>query len=85
MEFGVTNALADPVVELHDGNGGLLATDDNWIDAPNKQAIIDSGLAPHHNLESAILTSLNPGSFTAIVRGATNGTGVALVEVFAIN
>lgn len=84
-EFGVTSPLADPLLELHDGNGGLLATNDNWMDAPNKQAIIDSGLAPHHNFESVILTSLNPGAYTAIVRGVNNGTGVALVEVFGVN
>ena len=57
---------------------------DNWIDASNKQAIIDSGLAPRNNLESAILTSLNLGSYTAIVHGANNATGIAVVEVYAL-
>lgn len=84
-QVGVANALADPVLELRDGNGTLGASNDNWIDAANKQAIIDSGLAPGDNLESAILTSLTPGPYTAIVRGVNNGTGVALVEVFAVN
>ena len=84
-QFGVPNALADPLLELHDGNGGLVASNDNWIDATNKQAIIDSGLAPHDKLEAAILTALNPGSYTAIVRGVQNGTGVALVEVFGLD
>ena len=82
---GIADALQDPVLELHDSTGALLASNDNWMDAPNKQAIIDSGLAPRHYLESAILTSLNPGSYTAIVRGVNNGTGVALVEVFGLN
>jgi len=84
-QSGVTNALADPLLELHDGNGALLASNDNWMDAPNKQAIIDGGLAPRHYLESAILTNLNPGSYTAIVHGVNNGIGVALVEVFGLN
>ncbi|HKP03665.1 MAG TPA: hypothetical protein VJU77_09935 [Chthoniobacterales bacterium] len=84
-QVGVANALADPVLELRDSNGSLRASNDNWIDAANKQAIIDSGLEPRHNLESAILTSVSPGSYTAIVRGVQNGTGVALVEVFGLD
>ena len=84
-QFGVANALADPSLELRDSNGALLVSNGNWMDAPNKQAIIDSGLAPAHNSESAILTSLNPGSYTAIVQGVANGTGVAVVEVFGLN
>jgi hypothetical protein len=55
------------------------------MDAPNRQEIIDSGLAPSNNLESAILTSLSPGNYTGIVRGVNNGTGVALVEVYGLN
>src|SRR4029077_14016010 len=55
------------------------------MDAPNKQEIIDSGLAPTNNLESAILTSLNPGNYTAIVRGVNNGTGIALVEAYDLD
>src|SRR5205085_2525095 len=80
--FGISNALQDPVLELHDSTGGLLASNDNWINAPNKQAILDSGLAPSNNVESAILTNLNPGSYTAIVN---HGTGVALIEVYGLN
>jgi hypothetical protein len=55
------------------------------MNAPNKQEIINSGLAPTNNLESAILTSLSPGNYTAIVRGVNNGTGIALVEVYGLN
>lgn len=84
IQSGVANALADPFLELHDGNGALLGSNDNWIAAPNKQAIIDSGLAPSHNLESVILTNLTPGPYTAIVHGVQNGIGVALVEVFGL-
>jgi N-acetylneuraminic acid mutarotase len=83
--FGIADALPDPVLELHDSTGALLTSNDNWIDASNTQEIIDSGLAPSHNFEPVILTSLNPGAYTAIVRGVNNGTGVALVEVFGVN
>jgi hypothetical protein len=82
---GVTNPLQNPTLELHDHNGTLIAFNDNWMSAPNRQAIIDSGLAPSNNLESAILTSLSPGSYTAIVRWVNNGTGIALVEVYDLD
>jgi hypothetical protein len=77
--FNVANALADPILELHFPDGGVV-TNDNWVDAPNKQAIIDSGLAPPNNLESAILADLNPGNYTAILQGVNNTTGNALIE-----
>jgi hypothetical protein len=84
-QYGITNPLADPSLELHNGSGTVIGFNDNWMDAPNRQEIIDSGLAPSNNLESAILTSLSPGNYTAIVRGVNNGTGVALVEVYGLN
>src|SRR5436853_639798 len=84
-QYGITNPLLDPTLELHDGSGTVIALNDNWMDAPNKQEIIDSGLAPSNNLESAILTSLSPGNYTAIVRGVNNTIGVALVEVYGLN
>jgi len=74
--------LANPTLELYNGAGQLIASNDNWQDAPNKQEIIDSTLAPTQTLESAILTTVAPGNHTAIVRGADGGTGVALVEVY---
>ena len=80
----VEGSLADPVLELNSG-GTILATNDNWVDAPNKQEIIDSTVAPTNNLESAILTTLDPGPYTAIVRGVNNGTGVGLVEAYDLD
>lgn len=74
--------LADPVLELHGSAGQLITANDNWEDAPNEEGIIDSALAPTDELEAAILTTLDPGSYTAIVRGAENATGVGLVEVY---
>ncbi len=85
--LNVPSKLADPTLELHDGNGGLLDSNDNWVDSPNKQAIIDSTIPPTNNLESAIVATL-PSSgthYTAIVRGVNNTTGVAVVEIYALN
>lgn len=77
----VSGALANPRLELYDGLGQLVAANDNWRDAPNQQEINDS-LPPSHDLESAILTTVAPGNHTAIVRGESASTGVALVEVY---
>ena len=82
--FGITNPLQNPTLELHDGSG-VIATNDNWGDATNHQDISNSGLAPSNSLESAILTTLNPGAYTAIVRGVSNGTGIALVECYDLD
>ena len=85
VNHGIANPLQNPTLELHDHTGAVIASNDNWMNAPNKQEIIDSGLAPSNNLESAILTSLNPGAYTAIVRGVNNETGIALVEGYDLN
>jgi sugar lactone lactonase YvrE len=85
VNHGITNPLQNPTLELHDHTGTVIASNDNWMNAPNRQEIINSGLAPTNNLESAILTSLNPGAYTAVVRGVNNGTGIALVEVYDLN
>ena len=74
--------LANPVLELYDGSGTLLASNDNWQDAPNRQEIIDSGIAPPNDFESAILQNVELGPHTAILSGAGGGTGVGLVEVY---
>jgi hypothetical protein len=79
----VANVLADPTLALHDGNGTLLISDDNWQDDPSQATqIIATGIAPQDDLESAIVTTLPPGSYTAIVEGKNGGTGVAVVEVY---
>jgi CSLREA domain-containing protein len=82
----VSDALDNPFLELHGPNASM-TTNDNWVDAANKQAIIDTTVAPGNNLESAILTTLpaHNSAYTAVVRGATNGTGVGLVEVFDLD
>lgn len=85
----VPGALQDPTLELHDANGVLIATNDNWkIDDQSGQSqeaeIRATTLQPANDLESAIVTTLQPGPHTAVVRGKNNTTGVALVEVFSL-
>jgi hypothetical protein len=77
--------LMNPVLELHDGAGALIAFNDNWGDASNRQEIANTGAAPANALESAIAITLAPGHYTAIVRGAGNSSGVALVEGYDLN
>ncbi len=80
----LSNTLADPTLELRDGNGGLIRSNDNWQDDSNQAALISaSGLAPASPLESAIAATLLPGNYTAIVAGKNNGTGIGAVEIYA--
>lgn len=85
LSASVSDALLDPTLELRDGNGSLVDSNDNWMDSPQRQAIIDTTLPPTDNRESAVLDTLNPGSYTAIVRGVNATQGVALVEVYKLN
>jgi len=80
-QFGVTDVLADPVMELHDGNGTLIDSNDNWKDT-NQAQIQSTGLAPPKDAEAAILRNLTPGNYTAILKGKNNTTGNALLEVY---
>jgi hypothetical protein len=82
-QFGVPNVLQDPVLELRDGNGGLLASNDNWKGA-QQSSIQSTGLAPTDDREAAIRVALVPGLYTAIVRGKNDSTGVGLVEVYGL-
>ena len=79
----VSGALADPVLELHDGNGALIRANNDWRDI-QEAALQNTGLAPTNNLESAILISVPPGNYTAILKGADGGTGNGLVEVYKV-
>ena len=82
--LGVPNPLADPFLELHDGNGSTIFANNNWRDT-QETALLNTGLAPSNNLESAILISVSPGNYTAIVKGAEGGTGNGLVEVYKLS
>lgn len=82
-QFGVTGALADPTLELHDGNGALVRSDDNWKESQQAE-IAATGLQPSNDLESAVLETLPPGAYTAIVAGKGGTIGVGLVEVYRL-
>lgn len=80
---GIDDLLADPTLNLHDTNGTMMMSNDNWKDDANQEIeIIATGLAPQNDLESAMVMTLPPGHFTAIVAGKNSGTGVALAEVY---
>lgn len=79
----VPGKLLDPTLELYDSNGRKFATNNNWRDTQQAE-IIATTVPPTNNLESAIVTTLPPGGCTAIVRGNADTTGVALVEVYAL-
>jgi N-acetylneuraminic acid mutarotase len=83
--LGRPDALADPFLELHDANGALLVSNDNWGNSPDAAEIMASTLAPSHSLESAVVRTLPPANYTAIVRGQNAGTGIALVEAYALD
>jgi hypothetical protein len=93
IPYGVPNVLADPTLELHDGTGALIASNDNWqhtiiggiITADQVAEIQNSGHAPTVATESAIIANLPPGNYTAIVRGVNNTIGVALVEAYDLS
>jgi len=93
MRYGVPNALADPTLELHDGGSALIASNDNWqhtiiggiITSDQRGDIRNSGYAPGDGRESAIIAELPAGSYTAIVRGVDDTTGVALAEVYDLS
>ncbi len=81
---GVSDALLDPMLELYDSNGSLLASNDNWRTS-QEGAIVDSTVAPTDNREAAIVATLAPGAYSGIIRGANGSVGVALFEVYALN
>ena len=92
-QFGVPDALANPTLELHDTTGALLASNDNWtttiigglITDSQVRDILDSGFAPANRNESAMIVTLPPGKYTAVVRGVSDTTGIALVEVYDLD
>ncbi|MEY2490212.1 MAG: hypothetical protein QOC70_2154 [Verrucomicrobiota bacterium] len=84
QQFNVPNPLVDPVLELHRSTGALLTSNDNWRETQEAE-IISSGLAPQNNLESALIATLQPGAYTAIVSGQGGASGVGLVEVYDLD
>jgi hypothetical protein len=86
--LGIVNAMQDPNLELHNASGALIVSNDNWKNLPaggNQQGEIEAtGLPPTNDFESAVVQNLGPGNYTAIVRGASNSTGVAIVEAYTL-
>ena len=80
-QSGISNALPDPTLSLHDGNGVLITSNDDWKSS-QQAAIAATGLAPMNDLESAILITLQAGNYTAILSGKNGATGVGIAEVF---
>ena len=78
---GVPNPMPDPILQLRDGNGFLIAENDNWREGPEVE-IQESHLAPSNDLESAIITTLPSGPYTAIIQERTGHNGIGLFEVF---
>jgi hypothetical protein len=73
--------MPDPMLELRDGNGALVAANDNWRDGPALE-IEESNLAPANDLESAIITTLPSGPYTAVIRERNGHSGIGLFEVY---
>ncbi len=92
---GVANPLSDPVLELHDSNGDIIAMNNDWMEnsATDQGIIVERGLAPVNNLESVLIASLSPldasvvgsGMYTAVVRGNNDVTGIGLVEIYDLD
>lgn len=85
-QFGLSPVLADPILELHDSNGALLISSDDWQNDPGSAMELSArGLAPQDPKESGIFASLPPGAFTAILAGKNGGTGLGLVEIYNVH
>jgi hypothetical protein len=81
--FGVSSALANPTLELRDNNGALLVSNNDWQEDPAQAAeMTAAGLSPTNSLEAGIAATLPPGSYTALLSGVNNGTGIGVVEVY---
>ena len=84
--FGVSGTIANPTLSLvRQSDQSVIATNDDWGTASNATELQSSGFAPSNSLESAILITLQPGAYTAIVSGVNGGTGVGIVEVYAVS
>jgi hypothetical protein len=82
-QFGLSNLLADPTLELHNANGTTMISNDNWTDDPVMATQLSiNGLAPQNGHESGIFAMLPPGQFTVILAGKNGGVGIGLVEIY---
>ncbi len=77
----ITNALPDPIAELYDVNGSLIFANDNWRTNQERE-ILDTSIPPADDRESAIVVILQPGTYSVVIRGANDSSGIGLVEVY---
>jgi hypothetical protein len=87
--LGITNALSDPLMELHASSGAIIATSDDWMNDADASTIASYHLDPSNSQESAILATLNPGDYTFVVRSFPNPnsslTGTSIVELYDLH
>jgi hypothetical protein len=84
---GVSNVLPDPIVELHNTDGALVVSNDNWkvndqTQESQEADVKATTIPPSNDLESAIVARLAPGTYTAVLKGKDGGTGVGLLEIY---
>lgn len=80
----LAGALSDPLVELHDATGAIVASNDNWRSTQQTE-LTNAGLAPANDAEAALIATINPGAYTVVVKGASNQTGVGLMEIYDLD
>jgi uncharacterized protein (DUF1800 family) len=80
----LAGSLSDPFVELHDATGATVASNNNWRSTQAAE-LTNAGLAPAKDLEAALIATINPGAYTVVVKGADNGTGVGLMEIYDLD
>jgi hypothetical protein len=83
-ELGLSGVLQDPTLEMHDAGGALIASNDDWRET-QESAIEATGAAPTDDRESALIATLDPGAYTAVVQGKNNNTGIAVVEAYDLD
>jgi hypothetical protein len=83
ISVGLSGAVPDTTLELHDQSGGIIAFNDNWRDSQEAE-LRETGIAPAHDLEAAMVQTLSPGSYTVVMRGNEGSTGLGVVEVYDI-
>jgi hypothetical protein len=85
-DSGVSDALADPVLTLHNSSGMVIASNDNWQTDPGSAFMAQNGFAPTNPSESATLVqNLAPGAYTVVVTGQNATQGISLAEVYELN
>lgn len=82
---GIDGAIRDPYLELHDSSGATIASDDDWQTGGQRDQIVATGIAPQDDKESAIVATIAPGNYTALLRGSGETTGIAILEVYELD